>query len=141
MREANDSSRFGKLAENRVADLLRRHGLPNVFQQYANTYWDIEVDGRLIEVKAARFLKGTWQFNLHRHGSLNPHPLSAYVFCLADVPYMKRAWIYLVIPYTNLAGHLTVGMSIRSLICKYGRYADQWNSILLLPRIKNPGSR
>jgi len=135
---------FGVQAERRVISMLRQKGFRSIKWNHPNhfpdgeSWWDINADGWLLEVKASSFSKksGGWQFNLHRHGKLNANALTAYIFCLQKVPETGKSWTYLVIPSTELSVKLTVRISMRTLLSKYALFVDRWDLILKSPKLR-----
>lgn len=134
---------LGRQAERRVTAILRAKEFSSV--KWRSTvsvteegYWDIAADGRLLEVKGANFSRKykMWRFNLHRHGKLSPHRLTAYIFCLRGVPFVDTAWTYLVIPYADLSGKKAVSITPRSLMRNYAKYIDAWDFIKTQPKLQ-----
>jgi hypothetical protein len=69
------------------------------------------------------------QFNLVNHKGKGD--LKTADFYILKVPPLRdfRAGIYLVVPASEIGRKWTVWMSLRSLVMKWGRWADRWDLI------------
>jgi len=90
--------------------------------------YDLLVNGeKRVEVKVCfRRDDGNWKFNIHRHGILDESNVDVYVLRLEGVPDFKAA-LHLIIPAP--LGSMTIAISLRSLITRFGRYYNRFDFI------------
>lgn len=128
-RKGTESNDFkGAKSVKTVAMLLRGHGYTVKFMptRGEKSPYDLLVNWNRVEVKVCPFLKNKneWQFNIHRHGSLDESMVDVYILRLEKVPGFKAA-IHLVIP--SPIGQKVVHISLRSLLARYGRYYNRFD--------------
>jgi hypothetical protein len=112
---------YGMLSQHRIGNWLLSCGIRDV--RICRRLWpfDALVNGKRVEMKAARFSKGKLKFNIHRHNVLDESSVDVYILRLDDFPYSRKA-VHLVIPAP--IGRHTVSITIRSLLSRYHRYID-----------------
>ena len=126
----------------RVDRLLRQHGVKHLqWMPHTDSPFDLLVDNKTrVEVKVSHTLQylykrnrlGVWRFNLHRHGVIARGAADFFVFVIPPIKALGMAYyIYLVVPAKEVEGKYDVGISPRSLLLKWGRYAGRWQDIKL----------
>lgn len=107
---------IGRKAETRVRYLLERYGR-KVSERTYNAPFDLLVDGKRVEVKAAEprpdqqhGLK--WCFNIHRHGIVS-ELTDYYILRLQSVPFTKASIHLLLKAPLNVS---TIAISVRALL-------------------------
>lgn len=87
----------GNWSEKRVQETLIALGFRDVRRTKYKHPYDLEVDGRPVEVKYCGALSGEWQFQTGKYKGRGNYPVVGYVFCLDNVP-GESDWVFLVIP-------------------------------------------
>ena len=121
-----DSDEKGREGVYAVAAWLGNSGYPAAIPKRHTSPFDLLCAGKRIEVKVSprRPYDNKWFFNIHRHGILSESEVDVYILRLENVPDCKAA-IHLIIPAP--IGKPTVGITIRSLITRFGRYYNRFD--------------
>lgn len=111
-----------------VASWLRGHGLAGVSHVAdPRSPFNLLCAGKRIGVKVSGGrADGSWQFNIHRHGTVREDHVDVYILRLEKVPGFERP-IHLVMPAP--LGRHCVTVSLRSLLTRYSQYFNRLDYI------------
>lgn len=123
--QADNPSLFGQAGENAVLHWLTAHGY-EAKKLPRGQGADLLLGGKLrLEVKCSSPNDhGKWTFNLHHHGVLDESRVDLYIFRIEKLPEFSHA-LHLIVPAP--LNRLTVSMSLRSLILRWGQFANRFD--------------
>ena len=124
---------YGNKGVDSIIAILRGRGYVAKKASYSSPF-DILVNGKVrLEIKTGTprgtgnfGLRKGWVFNIHRHGRVKESDVDVYILRLNNVPGFKYA-IHLIIRAPLKVPTLVI--TLRSLICLYGRHFNNFSVI------------